>query len=508
MIVSPHSSLNSIGSRRVAPRFARWLLAIGLILVCPDPCFATMDENLDRLLSSCTENRLFTGSVLVAKDGEVIYNKSFGTVDFTSGEAIGPNHALRLASVGKAFTAMTIMILEEAGKLSYEDDVKKHLADFPYDGVTIRHLLNHTSGLPDYVTLMDEHWDVARKDSPERKFATSGDALESFITYRPPVQFDPGERYRYSNTGYIMLALVTESASGQPFDLFLRDRIFRPLDMTRTLQYSPIKHPPIEHRVYGFQISPDGCETNSTEHHYLNGMYGDGEIYTTTLDMFKWDQALYTDKLVSAMTLNEAFSPARLNNGSLSDYGFGWSLSSDDEGRKVVSHGGGWVGFSTEFVREIEASRVTVILATGSQARFWNIKKAVADIVHEREFEIPGIPVSWQVGAAMRDGGITAAEARYYEQRDGVADVDDYYEYRLSGLGRYYLEKREFEKAISMYKLDVESFPTSTRTHNALGKAYLRCGEKVLAASCFENSLLLDSRDWNEAHDLLKVVSK
>lgn len=484
------------------------VILLGLYALTPHSRSVGMADELDRLLRGCEQNHLFAGSVLVAKGGKVVYEQSFGTINFDSKERITPDHALRLASVGKAFTAMSIMILEEEGKLSYEDDVRKHLAGFPYDGITIRHLLNHTSGLPDYVALMDRHWDVENAGAPERKTATSADALQKFIEHRPPVLFRPGDRYRYSNTGYIMLGLIAESASAMKYSRFLDERIFKPLGMNRTVLYSPIDDPPVGLRVYGYEIAADGSGAIATDRHYLNGMHGDGESYSTTSDMFLWDQALYTERLVSRKTLEEAFSPAVLNNGETSDYGFGWALSTDREGRKVVGHGGGWVGFRSEIVREIEKGDMTIILSTGSRARFRQIRKAVANIVHGRRYEIPGPPTAWTVGGALREGGIEAAVERYQALRAAHSKSNDYYEYRLYDLAAYCLERGRIETAVTLLKLDVESFPDRSRVYNALGNAYVRARMISLAEDCFRTSLSLDPADWNEAHRRLEEIAE
>lgn len=491
--------------------FSVLLLLITTVLciaLAPSTAFGSLEEGLDHLLGACHAKRLFNGSVLVANREGVIYSKSFGNAGAESAEKIGPDHAFRLASVGKAFTAMAIMILEEEGKLSWEDEVARHLPEFPYRDVTVRQLLNHTSGLPDYVELMDAHWDKDRMDSPDRKFATSTDALAMFITHHPPVYFEPGKRFSYSNTGYIVLALVVERVSGKSFDEFLKERIFEPLQMTRTLLYSPIKDQPIEHRVFGYGVAPDGMRTLSTDHHYLNGMYGDGEIYSTMSDMFKWDRALYTEKLVSQGTLDTAFSPALLNKGDTSDYGFGWGISRDPDGHKIVSHRGGWVGFSTEIVREIYSGDLTVILSTGSQARFREIREAVANIVHAREYQIPELPVTWIVGGVLRNEGFDAAVEQYRELRSNSPDADDYSEYSLFELGNYLIKDHELDNAIRIFMLDVESFPDSSQTHNSLGKAYLSAGELDRASDCFRKSLALDPREWNEAHYWLEEVKK
>ncbi|MCP3985357.1 MAG: beta-lactamase family protein, partial [bacterium] len=147
-----------------------------IIALGPAIAWGDIESDLDQLLAACAEKGLFSGSVLVAEQGRPVYLRSFGSAGIGSEEAIGPDHAFRLASVGKAFTAMSIMILAEEGCLTFEDEVKTHLPEFPYDDITIRHLLNHTSGLPDYVVLLDEHWDREHAGSPDRKVATSGDA--------------------------------------------------------------------------------------------------------------------------------------------------------------------------------------------------------------------------------------------------------------------------------------------------------------------------------------------
>lgn len=163
----------------------------------------------------------FSGVVLVADNGNTIYEKAFGVRNFETNEPIQTSDIFELASVSKQFTAMTIMMLKEEGKLDYEDPIEKYLPGLPYNGITIRNLLNHTSGLPDYQAVMDENWDKS-------KVATNKDILEYLKKYHPPKNFEPGEKYQYSNTGYVFLGSITEAVSGQDFVTFCRDRIFNP----------------------------------------------------------------------------------------------------------------------------------------------------------------------------------------------------------------------------------------------------------------------------------------
>ena len=179
----------------------------GLLVAGPSQVWArTARDQIDSLLNKHHEGGEFNGVVLVADHGHVVYHDAFGISSADGRTDLIPESSFRLASVAKAFTGMAIMLLHESGQLNYDDDVREFLDGFPYEGVSVRHLLHHTSGLPDYVRLMNEHWDVENKGTSDRRFARSPDALAMLIKHRPPVRFQPGERWEYSNTGYVVLA--------------------------------------------------------------------------------------------------------------------------------------------------------------------------------------------------------------------------------------------------------------------------------------------------------------
>lgn len=362
----------------------RILVAItGLCLAVSAVGAQSIPDNLDRFMSTVVENGQFNGAILVAVNDEVVYEKTFGIASIETLENIQKDSQFRLASVAKAFTAMSIMILKEEGRLSYEDDVRKYLPELPYTGITIRHFLSHTSGIPDYEQLLDENWDVENRDSPDRKIADSHDVVEMLADLKPPIDFEPGQKWEYSNTAFVLLSVIVERISGIEFAAFAHDRIFEPLGMNHTLVYSPIPDPPIINRVYGYQMSSDGSKRLPDDHHYLNGMTGDGEVYSTLRDMLTWDRSLYTEALVSQETLEEAFTPGTLNDGTTHGYGFGWFIGETPEGRKKVSHSGGWVGFSTHFEREIEDRNTVIILTNNSSSHLRSIRESVLDIIHE-----------------------------------------------------------------------------------------------------------------------------
>jgi N-acyl-D-aspartate/D-glutamate deacylase len=328
----------------------------------------TKAELIDRLLTGLNEKGKFNGVVLVSEHSKVIYKKGFGYANYEEKKPNYVESCFRLGSVTKQFTAMAIMILSDRGKLSYEDDIRKYLPTLPYEGVTIRHLLVHTSGLPDYMVLFDDKWD---KD----KLAYKEDILRLLAEHHPPVDFAPGEKWEYSNTGYSLLACIVERASGETFEAFIQKNIFTTLNMQNTVMATGKKDQPIKNRVFGYSSSFENID-----YHYLNGILGDGGIYSTVDDVLKWDQGLYNAGLVKKSTMDEALTPYKLNDGSTTgDYGFGWRLYRGDK-RDVIEHGGSWAGFSTLIRRDLK-NRNAIIILSNNNREVEDIKSAIDKIL-------------------------------------------------------------------------------------------------------------------------------
>lgn len=294
------------------------------------------------LLTELAESELFNGAVLVAEEGEIIYKDAFGEADFDSGRLLSINSSFYIASLSKQFTAMSIMMLAEEKKLSYEDSLSKYFPEFPEyaDDITIKHLLNHTSGIRNH----------ARSTRPRfLQGMRNSDVLEILIDHKD-TNFRPNEKFEYSNSGYILLSMIAEISSGQPFHELLQDKIFSPLNMNNTLVYDESK-PEISNRAIGFTGLEERFDYNILT-------TGDGGMYSTIEDLFIWDQALYSNTLVESESLEAAFSGTILNNGERTNYGYGWAV----RGNKV-SHGGGFVGFRSFIVRDMD-NRRTIILLT------------------------------------------------------------------------------------------------------------------------------------------------
>lgn len=305
---------------------------------------------LDAHMTSLANQQLFSGTVLVARDGRVLLNKGYGMANYEWDVPNTPRTKFRLGSITKQFTAMAILQLEEHGKLSVSDPITKHLADYPRvgDTITIEHLLTHTSGIPSYTDGLDyrEHM---------RVWYTTDQMIDRFKN--KPLEFNPGEKFKYDNSGYFLLGGIIERVSGMTYESYLRANIFEPLGMsdsgydhTQTL---------IKHRASGYDWLPPATLRN-TEYLDMGQPYAAGSLFSTVEDLYKWDQALYTEKLVTRATLEKMFM-ARVDAGDAGKYAFGWFVRTL-QNRKAVVHGGGINGFATNILRFHEDHAVIIWL--------------------------------------------------------------------------------------------------------------------------------------------------
>ncbi len=353
-------------------------LWIGCNQKISDKTTPALPQKIDSVLSTVPE---FSGVVLIAEQGKPVYYKATGYLNFETKTQLDTTAIFELASVSKQFTAIVIMMLKEDGKLSYDDLLEKYIPGLPYAGITIRHLLTHTSGLPDYQTIMDQHWDKS-------KVANNEDILVYLKKHHPPSLFAPGEKYDYSNTGYVMLGSIAEKASGKDFIEFCRERIFTPLEMKNTDILSLEKKKVIENFARGHIYVEDKHRyvradsfPSSNYTIWLGDRKGPGRISSTASDLLKWDRALYSEKIISQATLKEAFTPYMLTNDSISNYGFGWTLETGNDGQQIVWHDGDNPGYKTIIIRFIEKNKTIIILCNNAHSKFSEISKAIKTVL-------------------------------------------------------------------------------------------------------------------------------
>ncbi len=277
-------------------------------------------------------------TAIVAKKGKILYQDAIGNANMELGVEMKMEHIFRIGSITKQFTAVAIMQLEEQGKLSIQDPITKFIPDYPTHGhtITVEHLLTHTSGIRSY-TDMDSFGSMFRKDmTPEELVAVFKDE---------PMDFVPGEKFNYNNSGYILLGVIIEKVSGLSYQEYVQKNMFDPLGMTASYYGSASQV--IPQRVAGYQ----GARGDYRNADYLSMTlpYAAGSLLSNVADLYTWTQAVHAHQLVSAKSLAKAFSPFELNDGKESDYGYGWTLSKIYD-RPAVEHGGGINGFLTESI--------------------------------------------------------------------------------------------------------------------------------------------------------------
>jgi len=322
-------------------------------------------KQLDSLFTSLYLSGEFNGNVLVAEQGKVLYEKSFGLANEKTKKELNIETTFELASVSKQFTAMGIVQIQKEGKLSYDDPISKYIPELKnYEGITIQNLLTHTGGLPDYMDLI-----MAEKGDNTNSI-TNKDVISFFQKFQPKKDFEPGEKFEYSNTGYIMLATIIERVSGKSFEDYLKEKIFIPLRMKNTFVYRSRYQPKkLNNYALGYiysdslkrKILPDE-EGKNSPYVYLDGMFGDGMVNSSLHDLLKWDRALYGNKIINDEDKKIIFSSHKVKDTLKTDYGFGWFIRQDSLYGKTVSHTGRWAGYLTLIERDVDNDKTIIIL--------------------------------------------------------------------------------------------------------------------------------------------------
>lgn len=351
----------------------------------------SLSNSIDSLMSEYETRFRFNGSVFVAYRGMPVYHEQFGYADFDSKTPISKDIPFQLASVSKQFTAVSIMMLVEDGKLDYTDTVSNIIPEFPYPRVTIEQLLHHTAGMPNYMWLLEHKWD-------QRKKAYNSDIIRLMNKNGTNLYFRPGYRYDYSNTGYAVLAYVVDVVSGMPFPDFIDQRIFTPLKMENSFVYSNAREQDYPDKLKGYYRRWRRYYPIKETLH--DGIVGDKGIYSTAEDLFKWDQALYSTKLISDSSKARAFQPLKIRKRWEYPYGYGFRLKTVDS-KRVVYHTGLWEGFRTNLMRYVE-DKNTIIVLNHTNTNVNNVMIKRIESILDKELEIT--PTQEIVDVALKMG--------------------------------------------------------------------------------------------------------
>jgi CubicO group peptidase (beta-lactamase class C family) len=317
------------------------VLALAVVLVFAAAGFAQDVARMELLVQSLTPDNRFMGTVLVARGENVLLSKGYGSANLEWGIANTPATRFRIGSITKQFTAAAILLLEERGRLTVEDAVRKHLPDAPpaWEKITVFHLLTHTSGIPNFTSFPEYQSTMSVAVTTEK-------LVERFRD--KPLEFAPGEKMNYSNSGYVLLGYLIEKISGKTYAQFLQENIFAPLSMTGSGydSHSAV----LARRAAGYGPSPNGPVNAPFLH--MTIPHGAGALYSTTEDLLRWNQALFGGKLLSAASLEKMTTPVK------NDYGFGIAITTAN-GRTRYSHNGGINGFNSSLAYYPD-SRVTI----------------------------------------------------------------------------------------------------------------------------------------------------
>ena len=335
----------------------------------------------DRAFTELYHEGILNGVVLYAEEGQVILKKAFGWRNLVKKQdSLRVDDQFQLASVSKMFTAEAIMLLHSQGKLDYDDLVTKYIPEFPYQGITIRNLMNHRTGLSRYETLADEHW-------PDRGIPIGNeDVIKLYVKHHPDPYNQPNITFHYTNVNYALLASVVERITGQHFEDFMQKEIFEPLGMTRSYIYSMRDterlHAYVNTDVQGHIMMRKGPKR--AEDDYLNEVVGDKMMYSTVDDIYKFCLALEHNTFLPDSIQQEAFIPGSPEWKNGENYGFGWRLNEKHPG--VVFHFGWWKGYRSFFIRDLEKHRVLIVLTNTSSSA---VGETLWDFVNDTTVRLP-----------------------------------------------------------------------------------------------------------------------
>lgn len=451
---------------------------------------------IQEVLATAHKHRLFNGTALVAENGKIIYKGAFGMANMEWTIPNTPDTRFRLASITKQFTATLTLALVQQGKIKIDGKITDYLPDYRKDvgdKVTIHHLLTHTSGIPSYTSQPGFFENVSRNPYKVTDFVkkyTSGD-----------LEFEPGSKYSYNNSGYFLLGAIIEKVTGKTFEQALKEYILDPAGMKNS-GYD--RHDTlISKRATGYVKTENGY--NNSAYLDMSIPYAAGSMYSTVEDLYLWDQALYTEKLLSAASKDLMYKPF------LDDYAYGWvvnnaSFKQNDQPVQVIRHGGGINGFSTMIVRFPKEKNLIVLLDNTSQ-NTGRLSETITNVLYNQPYELPKMSITSRLEKTINEKGVAAGIAEYRDLKAKESATYDFSEPELNNLGYRLLRAGKVKDAVEIFKLNVEMYPQGFNTYDSLAEAYESLNERELAVTNYKKSIELNPKNTN-AVDRLKRLEQ
>lgn len=480
-----------------------------LILCCAGASAQQLQAKLERVFT--TPRYALNGNALVAERGKIIYENSFGFADAESKRLNNEHSSFQLGSITKVFTSTAVLQLKEKGMLRLDDRFAKYFPEFPYPEITIRQLLSHTSGLPDF-----QIFEELVSQSPASVF-TNADIIPALKLWKKGLESKPGDRWSYSNPGYALLALLVEKLAASKLNVYVRQHIVVPAAMTDT--YFETDDEALSDvnkaREQRYQFLFD-TKLKPAKQDTWRGFYGNGGIITTARDLLKFDEALYSGKLLSQSTLGEAFEPAKLNSGQkaktdtlASSYGLGWFVINDDPSSKIVWHGGGRQGVVTVFFRNISKGQTVIVFDNSFNRETYRLGLTALNLLNGKPSVMRKSSLAREYARTLVENGSDAAHAKLVELK---FDKENYYldEDEMNDLALQLLYAGTFpnskQMALEVARLNVAFFPESFNIYDTYGEILAATGKTDIAIAMYQRSILMNPKNEGGKRALDKLM--
>ncbi|HVI98068.1 MAG TPA: serine hydrolase [Sphingomonas sp.] len=454
-------------------------------------------------LDRCHAAHVCNGAYLAARDGTTIFVGAVGDAGDPARTPLTAESAFDIGSVSKEFTAATVLRLVDDHELALDDTVASRLPGFPYPDITVRQLLSHSSGIPEVLDHYGMQLDAGNLSAP----ITTRDAVDVLAEDHKPLLFAPGTRFKYSNTGYIVLSLLVEHLTGQPFAAYLKSTLFDPLGMDHTRLRTP-DDDPIPNRAYGFQESPLG-DRRAYDQIPDFFVQGAGGVYSTVGDLARWQHALNTGRVISPALYAQATTPATLSNGKVSPEGLGFGLRPDSAGHARIQHGGDWRAFKAD-LSYLPAEHLTLVQLTNN---------AQDDSVDDHVAVLAALAMG-QPTPSTQPSIAWALPDRL--DKDDAPTIDAWFDRELAAQPRrYVIDDRDLNQlgydllrherpadAVTVFGLLTRAYPDKANSYDSLADGYEALGKREDAIAAMHKAVALDPASIRYQRHLATLTGK
>ena len=475
-------------------------------------------QELNDFFATLSKNNLFNGSVVISKAGKKVFSENYGFSNIEKKEKINEKSQFPIASITKTFTATAILQLKQKGKLKIDDPVQKYLTDFPYSNITIKQLLNNTSGLAQEYNLFDS----IIKEQPE-KIISNQDFITTFIRFKTPLSFLPGSKWEYNNVNFCIAALIIEKISGISYSSYLEKNIFKPAKMKNS--FVPLDRKikttnQVELYTYPNSYSTNFVNTNTLKDNFQinskSNFYGNGGIVSTVIDLQKYQNALFTNKILGKNELEEALTATIVNDGKMvinnlegkdTSYGLGWFIYTDEINGKIVFHDGFISGLTSILTHNITKNHTVILLSNTGSSVVFGASDELLQLIDNKPYKIPVQNLSRIYGSLIENGNKEKA-SQLIDEYIKNPNIYTATERDFNRLGYQFLRLQKNENSLQTFNTGTLIFPKSWNIYDSYGEALLQCDKKEEAIKMYQKSVELNPENENGKKVLNKLLNK